>query len=79
LVYSTGDKSRLFSFGAMSSEEVGREGYQAMLKGKPLAVHGLKNKVLAGSVRFSPRAIVREIAAMMNRSPGNDRSAQLKS
>jgi short-subunit dehydrogenase len=73
------DKSRLFSFGAMGSEEVAREGYQAMLKGKPLAVHGLKNKVLASSVRFSPRAIVREIAAMMNRSPGNDRSAQLKS
>src|SRR6266851_9536406 len=62
------ERSRLFSLGAMSSEEVAREGYLAMLKGKPIAVHGLKNKVLASSVRFSPRAIVRGIAATMNKS-----------
>jgi short-subunit dehydrogenase len=73
------DESRLFKLGAMSSEEVAREGYQAMLKGKPLAVHGFRNKVLAGSVRFSPRAIVRGIAASMNKPLGQKESAQLKS
>ena len=73
------ERSRLFSLGAMSAEEVAREGYQAMLKGKPIAVHGLKNKVMAGSVRFSPRAIVRGIAATMNKPPGHGPSGQLKS
>lgn len=73
------DRSRLFALGAMSSEEVAREGYRAMRKGKPIAVHGLKNKVLASSVRFSPRAMVRGIAATMNRSPRDGASAPLKS
>jgi short-subunit dehydrogenase len=64
------DRSRLFRLGAMNSAEVAREGYRAMLKGKPIAIHGLKNKILASSVRFSPRSVVRGIAASMNRPPG---------
>ncbi len=63
---------------ADDAAEVAREGYQAMLKGKPLAVHGLKNKVLTSSVRFSPRAIVRGIAASMNKPAGRQASVQLK-
>ncbi len=72
------DKSRLFKMGAMSPAQVAREGYQAMLKGKPIAVHGFRNKVLAGSVRFSPRSIVLGIAASMNKT-GQRQPAQLKS
>ncbi len=63
---------------ADDAAEVAREGYRAMLKGKPLAVHGLKNKVLTSSVRFSPRAIVRGIAASMNKPAGRQASVQLK-
>jgi len=73
------DSSRLFKLGAMSAAEVASEGYRAMLKGKPLVVHGFKNKVLASSVRFSPRSIVREVAATLNRPPRDGRAAELKS
>jgi len=70
------ERSRLFRLGAMSAAEVAREGYQAMLKGKPIAVHGLKNKVLAGSVRLSPRAVVRGIAASLNKPSPRERSSE---
>jgi short-subunit dehydrogenase len=70
-------RSRLFKMGAMSSMEVAREGYQAMLEGKPLVVHGLKNRIMAASVRFSPRGIVRAIAAALNRPPDAKQIAHL--
>jgi uncharacterized protein len=73
------DSSRLFKLGAMSAAEVASEGYRAMLKGRPLVVHGFKNKVLASSVRFSPRSIVREVAATLNRPPRDGRAAEVKS
>src|SRR5665213_3080277 len=55
--------SRLFKMGAASAEQVARAGYRAMLAGKAIAVHGLKNKLAAQSIRVSPRAAVRAIAA----------------
>jgi short-subunit dehydrogenase len=70
------DRSGLFRLGAMSAAEVAREGYRAMLKGKPMAVHGLKNKVLAGSVRLSPRGVVRGIAASLNKPSASERSSE---
>jgi uncharacterized protein len=70
------DRSGLFRLGAMRAEEVASEGYQAMLKGKPMAVHGLKNKVLTSSVRLSPRAVVRGIAASLNKSSPRGRSSE---
>lgn len=48
-----------------SSEEVAVYGYKAMLKGKPVAIHGTMNAIMANAVRFIPRAwavkIVRSI------------------
>lgn len=41
-----------------SSKEVAIYGYNAMMKGKIVAIHGVKNKVLALSNRFTPRSIV---------------------
>jgi short-subunit dehydrogenase len=41
-----------------TSKEVAEYGYKAMMKGKAVAIHGLKNKILANSVRFLPRSIV---------------------
>lgn len=72
------DRSRLFHLGAMSAAEVARESYRAMLKGKPLVVHGLRNKVMASSVRFSPRSVTRGVAASLNRPPKNGRAPELK-
>jgi short-subunit dehydrogenase len=56
------EKSRLFKMGTMSSQEVARAGYRAMMEGKTLLVTGWKNKIMAQSVRFSPRKLVTAIA-----------------
>jgi len=61
--------SRLGRLGKASAVEVAREAYDAMHAGKPLIVHGFKNKFGAFAVRLSPRAMVRAIAGRLNRSP----------
>ena len=63
-------ESRLFRSGVMTSAEVAREGYRAMLQGKPFVIHGWKNKVLGFSVRLGPRSVVRSISAAMNKPAG---------
>jgi len=45
-----------------SSREVAEFGYRAMMKGKVVAIHGFKNRVLANSVRFGPRSLVVKMA-----------------
>src|SRR5215467_10424893 len=61
-------ESRLFQMGAMGPREVALHAYRAMMKGDVIAVPGLKNKVGIQSLRFAPRAMVRSIAAKLNRS-----------
>jgi uncharacterized protein len=41
-----------------SSKEVAEYGYQAMIKGKTVAIHGMMNCIMANSVRFTPRSVV---------------------
>jgi short-subunit dehydrogenase len=41
-----------------TAQEVAEYGYHAMMKGKTIAVHGFMNKVMAQSVRFTPRKMV---------------------
>ncbi len=41
-----------------TSKEVAVYGYNAMIKGKTVAIHGMMNYLMANSVRFFPRAIV---------------------
>jgi len=61
-------ESWLFRLGAADSMVVAREGYAAMMAGKPMVVHGLTNKLSVQAVRLSPRAAVLGIAARLNRS-----------
>jgi hypothetical protein len=61
------DKSRLFAMGAMTAHEVAEEGYRAMLAGKAMAVHGLKNKLSAVSSGLVPRGVVAAITASLNK------------
>lgn len=56
------EKSRLFKMGKMTSQEVAREGYRAMMQGRTLIVTGMRNKLMAESVRFAPRKMVTAIA-----------------
>lgn len=46
-----------------SARSVAEYGYNAMMKGKSVAVPGLKNKIMAFSVRFLPRSVVTKMAA----------------
>jgi uncharacterized protein len=41
-----------------TSKEVAIYGYQAMIKGKMVAIHGMMNYLMANTVRFTPRNIV---------------------
>lgn len=44
---------------AASSEEVAAYGFDAMMKGKVIAIHGLLNRIVANSIRFFPRHLIR--------------------
>jgi len=48
-----------------TSKDVAEYGYKAMMKGKVVAIHGIKNYLMANSVRFSPRSLVVKIVRMM--------------
>ena len=63
------DRSLLFRLGAASPATVARQGYRAMMKGKPMVIHGLRNKLTVQSLRLSPRALSRAIAASLNPRP----------
>jgi uncharacterized protein len=56
------EESRLFKMGAMNSAIVARVGYAGMMKGKLLVIPGVRNKLLAQSVRLAPRRLVTAIA-----------------
>lgn len=64
------DKSRLFQRpGVASADAVAKDAYDACMAGKTLAIHGFLNALLVQSLRFSPRAAVRGIAAAVNLPP----------
>jgi uncharacterized protein len=48
-----------------SSAEVAAYGYQAMMQGKKVAIHGMINYLMANSVRFSPRSMVLKMVRMI--------------
>ncbi len=45
----------------MDARTVAEAGYKAMIAGKPVVIPGVKNKLLAQSIRFSPRSVVTKI------------------
>ncbi|MEN9281157.1 MAG: hypothetical protein RL594_92 [Bacteroidota bacterium] len=48
-----------------TSAEVARFGYNAMLRGKTVAVHGLLNRITIMLLRFTPRSIVVRVGRMV--------------
>jgi len=65
------DTSRLFQRpGVAKPEDVVHAAYEAMMQGEPLVVHGWLNYLAYQSLRFSPRAVARSIAASLNKAPG---------
>jgi short-subunit dehydrogenase len=49
----------------MDAARVARIGYRALMAGKTVVVPGLKNKILAEAVRFSPRKVVTQVSRGM--------------
>jgi len=57
------ENSRLFKqLGAMNAEKVARDGYRALMQGRPVAISGAHNWVVAQSVRFAPRKMVTAVS-----------------
>jgi short-subunit dehydrogenase len=46
----------------MDARTVAQGGYRALMSGKTLAISGLRNWVVAESVRFAPRKLVTAIS-----------------
>ncbi len=60
-------ETRLFQMPhVMSGAEVARIGYEGMKQGKTVVIPGLINKLIAFSVRFSPRRLVAQIVRDIN-------------
>ncbi|RPI27845.1 MAG: SDR family oxidoreductase [Acidobacteria bacterium] len=60
------ERSRLFSFGVMDAPTVARAGYQGFRQGRLIVIPGFKNRLLAFTVRLSPRAFVRQVTKRLN-------------
>jgi short-subunit dehydrogenase len=62
------DKSRLFkNSGVASSEQVAREAYDAMMRGRRMVVHGARNRFQVQTLRLAPRVVAHRIASRLNR------------
>lgn len=64
------EQLRLFKMGAMKSQHVAQAGYKGMMAGKTMVIPGFVNKVLAMSVRFSPRKLVTAISRSLQERAG---------
>jgi short-subunit dehydrogenase len=54
--------------GGMSAADVARIGYKAMKRGQTIVVSGLFNQLMALSIRFAPRALIRRLSRRMMES-----------
>jgi hypothetical protein len=50
-----------------SSAEVARFAYDAMMNGRRVAIHGFRNRVLAESIRLTPRRLATSVADLIMR------------
>lgn len=64
------DDSRMAG-GGMTAQAVARIGYQGMLRGKPLVVTGLANKLTAQATRLVPKMLLARIAGGRNKRRGD--------
>jgi uncharacterized protein len=58
--------SKLFKGAAMSAADVAREGFAAMMAGKPEVIAGSRNRWMIWSTRFAPRRMLAGIAKRLN-------------
>lgn len=65
--------THLFRLGAMDAAAVAEAGYRGLMKGRGVIVPGLRNKLLALSVRLSPRKVVTAIVRWLNEEGASPR------
>jgi len=53
---------RLLKFGSMDARTVAEDGYRATMAGNPVVISGVKNWLVAQSVRFAPRRLATVLA-----------------
>jgi short-subunit dehydrogenase len=58
--------SRLFQGSAMTAEEVAREGYAAMLEGRPEIIAGARNRWMMLFSRLAPRTLLARLTRRLN-------------
>jgi uncharacterized protein len=58
--------SKLFKGAAMSAAEVAREGFAAMMAGKPELIAGSRNRWMIWGTRFAPRRMLAAITKRLN-------------
>ncbi len=61
-------KSPVFKGPVMSAAEVAREGFAAMMAGKPEVIAGLRNRWMIWGTRFAPRSMLTGIGKRLNRA-----------
>jgi short-subunit dehydrogenase len=61
------ENSALFHMNSADAASVALYGYRAMLKGKTIAIPGVKNKLAQESLRVSPRSVMRVLAGRLNK------------
>lgn len=62
------DQTKLFkTWSVQPADQVAREAWRAMLRGRAMIVHGLAGKLGVQSLRLAPRALVARMAANLNR------------
>ena len=64
------EQSRLVRGRRLPSAAAARAGYRAARRGRVVAVVGLSNRLVATSVRFTPRALVRRVVKAMQATSG---------
>ena len=61
------EDSRLFKNKKIpTSKEVAEYGYDALMKGRRVAIHGTANKMMIQAIKFAPRKIITKIVKDMN-------------
>jgi uncharacterized protein len=58
--------TKLFDVGVMEAREVAEFGYDQLLRGKTIAIPGLRNKFLARSATFAPRSLLAKTVKQLN-------------
>jgi len=65
------ERVRLVRTKLMEAETVARLGYKALMKGKAVEITGVRNKVIAESIRFTPRKMVTSIVRSLHKQRGS--------